>query len=349
MPRLSANRRSQDTSHCPCHVRRGAYTLRPGLTAPSARQKTVSNLDESKVRPYTLPDPLVFGDGRKVVTAAQWNEERRPELLRLFETHMYGKVPDTAPSRFKPRFQVKSEDRAGSGRYRHSPRSDDRIFRESQTVLRSTSCSTCPGEVAAGTRVPAFLGMNFRGNHTIHSDPGITLLATVDAAEWQRGRARTRQPSHREERTRRAGLSSESSPVVTHWRHSITATLTRIMTTGSRTGFTRFSTNRGQTRPAADEWGSIAAWSWGLSRALDYLETTPEIDPRKVAVMGHSRLGKATLWAGAHRPAVRDRDLRSIGMRRCGPVTPRFRRDCPANQHVVPSLVLHQFPPVQRP
>src|SRR2546425_9099649 len=90
----------------------GVAVLSAALLPALGAQTPEANEDESKVPPYVLPDPLVLADGRKVTDARTWREKRRPELLRLFETHVYGRTPAGGP---KPPFPVMKTDRSPLG------------------------------------------------------------------------------------------------------------------------------------------------------------------------------------------------------------------------------------------
>jgi hypothetical protein len=271
-----------------------------GPTAIAARAQTApSNVDEGKVGPYTLPDPLLSTTGQKILTGAQWKEERRPELLRLFESHVYGKVPK--PDRpIEPRFEVKSADiQALNGTAIR--REVSVFFSEKPDGPRMDLLLYLPRRANGAARIPVFLGLNFQGNHTIHPDPGITL-----SRRWIRDSGKGVVNNQATESSR--GSDSSSWPV-----ERILARGCALATAyygdidpdyddGFKNGIHPLFYRLGQTRPGADEWGSIGAWAWGLSRAVDYLETAPEIDPSKVVLMGHSRLGKTALWAGAQDP-----------------------------------------------
>jgi hypothetical protein len=158
-----------------------------------------------------------------------------------------------------------------------------------------------PQRAVESGRVPVFLGLNFEGNHSIEADPKIAL-----SRQWMRDRV-PGVVNHRATESSR-GADSSSWPVerILARGYALATAYYGDLDPDYDDGFKNgihplFDAPEAKSR-AADAWGSIGAWAWGLSRALDYLETVGSIDPRKVIVMGHSRLGKTALWAGAQDP-----------------------------------------------
>ncbi len=267
------------------------------MTATVAAQNVPAppNYDESKVPAYVLPDPLVCLDGTKVTSVPIWEAHRRPELLRLFEEQIYGRAP-AKPTHMA--FEASAPPARAHG--------GNAIRKE--VAIRLTDRPGGPvinlllylPDGATG-RMPVILGLNFDGNHTVSADRGITLSDRWVAG----GGARPCVTSNRATDACRGSAASQWAvdKILAHgyalatvyygdlepdfpegWKQGVRAALTAE---GGHTAF----------KP--DEWGAIAAWAWGLSRVMDYLETDPAIDARRVALFGHSRLGKTALWAGA--------------------------------------------------
>ena len=251
------------------------------------------NYDESRVPAYELPDPLVTEGGARVADAATWTKVRRAEVLRLFETHVYGKPPRRLPD---VRFEVRELEMQAL----------DGIAVRKQV---SAHLSTAAGEsrmdilvyLPAGATgpVPLFVGLNFYGNHSIQDDPGIFL-----SESWMRQSEAQGIVDNRATEASRGRSSSRWAVARILERGYGLATiycgdLDPDFDDGFRNGVQPLFYRQGQTQPDPDEWGTIGAWAWGLSRALDYFETDDDIDHDRVAVMGHSRLGKTALWAGA--------------------------------------------------
>lgn len=260
--------------------------------AEPAKSAEKANTDENKVPAYTLPNPLIDAAGKRVTSVDEWKTKRRPELLRLFETEEYGRAPAERP---QLKFTTTSEDTAALG---------GKAIRKEVTIDVSTSRGHVPLHLLLYVpkdkkHVPAYLGLNFHGNQVVANDSGITLatcwilnqpgLGIVEnrATEASRGS----QTANWQVET----CIDRGYAVATMCCGDIEPDSPDGISHGVRPLFFR----EGQTQPGDDEWGTIAAWAWGLSRALDYLETEPLVDAQRVAVWGHSRLGKTALWAGA--------------------------------------------------
>jgi hypothetical protein len=258
------------------------------------RAETIN--DESQVPSYTLPDPLIAEDGQAIANAPLWWEKRRPEILELFQREVYGRSPGRPESMV---FQVTSVDNQAL---------KATAIRKEVSVLFSGEPDGPKMDVliyqpaAAEGPVPVFLGLNFFGNHTIRDDPGITL-----SQQWMRPNSERGIVDNRAtEASRGTSASRWAVEDILAAGYALATIycgdLDPDFDDGFRNGVHPMFYRPGQQRPDPDQWGTIAAWAWGLSRAVDYFETDPQLDAERVAVMGHSRLGKTALWAGAVDP-----------------------------------------------
>lgn len=258
----------------------------------AAAQSRGENLDEAKVAAYTLPDPLKAANGKNITSAQEWTKTQRPKVLQLFREHVYGKFPG------KPtglHFKVNSVDNEALG---------GKAIRKQITVFFNKA-ENAPGmEVllylpkGAKKPVPVFAGLNFYGNHTVNADTGIML-----STRWQRNTTDGNVVNNRATEAARgiSGKSWEIEEIIGSGYGVATAycgDLEPDHNEGWKTGIR--TTLKSELGIKEDEWGAIGAWAWGLSRMLDYLETDEDVNAKQVAITGHSRLGKASLWAAAN-------------------------------------------------
>lgn len=267
-----------------------------GLIA-SAADRPGTHTDESRVPAYRLPDPLVLNNGTPVRDAAIWRAQRRPELLEIFAREVYGRTPAGRPE--KMHWAVTAVDRAALG---------GKAVRKEVTIWFTEKKDgpkmhllvyQPPGAAGAHAPWPAFLGYNYYGNQCVAADPGITL-----STAWMRANAEFKVVNNRATEGTRGVHASRWDVETVLARGYATATVYYGDLCEDRNeGLAKdvaalFGTGDVEAR-RGDAWGAIGVWAWGLSRAMDYLASDPEIDGKRVAVHGHSRLGKTALWAGA--------------------------------------------------
>lgn len=244
------------------------------------------NYDEALTGTYTLPDPLIMENGKKVKNTKVWEQKQRPALIRLFEEEEYGKMP-AAPQNLT--FNVFDK---GTTVF------NGKAIRKQVTVYLTKDTSDHRMEILiylpadAKGPVPLFLNIGFSANSSITDDPGIK-----QSYIW--GKNAIKVPAPKPGQFGRVNIDQFISQGI-GYANIYYGDIEPDFGTGVKLGIRGAYLKMGQKQPEPDEWGAISAWAWGLSRAMDYFVTDNQIDSKRVALFGVSRLGKTVLWAGVH-------------------------------------------------
>jgi hypothetical protein len=239
---------------------------------------------------FMFPDPLTMSDGSKVTTKEDWITKRKPELRELFQAHMYGRYPTVKTT--------------VSGKVLYEDKAAFDGLATLQEVELSLGIKDCPpmylliavpnNRTTEGS--PVFVGLNFDGNHAHLDDKKIRLptgwmpasqkgVKDNKATEDGRGSCKTLWPI---EQIIKAGHA-----VCTCYYGDISED--RKETAGPLAPFVVDA----KLMDSPERTESIMLWAWGVHRMVDYVESLPTINKKRIAVIGHSRLGKTALLAGA--------------------------------------------------
>ncbi len=262
-------------------------------TTRSCYQETLPwepNYDEAAMPSFRLPKVLTCEDGQVVRTAEEWQSHRRPELLQLFEETMYGKplpLPDAVE------YQLLSE------------KADEfdglAIRREIQMTFRMADGRSHDLVVLMyvpahqSSPVPLFAGLTFTGNHAIVEDPAVQVT----------GLRYPKTQEAREKWSARRGKLASSYPIRTIIERGYACAFASYndifpdRADGWSNSVYRLWFDEDALATRLPDYTSIGAWAWGFSRVIDCALQWPEVDASRIACIGHSRLGKSALWAGA--------------------------------------------------
>lgn len=219
-----------------------------------------SNYDPSKADVGPLPDPLLLKNGDRVTDADTWWRKRRPEILQMFQTEIYGKIPKNTP---KVTWEIAEKDPRelnGKALRKHIIGHIDNSAYPEATPSINIMLYT-----PAGATKPVPTAVIDGGGFPLNSN----VLNEILENGW--------------------GCATFN-----------TSTVQADNGAGLRVGIIGLMNHGQQRKP--DDWGVLAAWSWGLSRALDYFAIDTNVDAKHMAIEGHSRWGKEALLAAALDP-----------------------------------------------
>ena len=236
--------------------------------------------DEAKVPPYTLPDPLVCADGRKVTDAKTWNEVRRPEVFRLVEENMFGRTPDTSKLQADAVVEIREQSRDAFGG--KATRTQFKVWPIGKKGPSFDMLLYVPN--AAKRPAPVFVGLNFGSNHTTTADPAVFVASTWVSKQWALKGTTQADPALRGDQARRwefEALIDRGYASATVYYGDFEPDHPEGWKAGFRAALSPDGVN---TKWQDGEWAAIGCWAWGLSRMLDVLEKVPSVDARRAAV-----------------------------------------------------------------